>query len=74
MASKTFQRPIKLIVKPINVQEQLDAQLKRDRNMANARRIEYQYAMAYAKRTNPDWTLRQRQEYARRSVEELFDY
>lgn len=34
---------------------------------------EYRYCLAEARRQHPDWTLKQRQEYAQRSAAALFE-
>lgn len=69
MANKRF-------VKPIKPNPQIPAiadQGTIDANRDIIARDEYRYCLREAKRQHPEWTLKQRQEYARNSAQSLFD-
>lgn len=69
MANRRFVKPVRPnpCIPAIADQGTIDA--NRDR----IARDEYRYCLAEAKRQHPDWTLAQRQAYARNSANSLFD-
>lgn len=69
MASKRFVKPVKPIP---TIVKSFDWEAF-DKNRSKLARNEYAYCMAEAKRIHPEWTLKQRQEYASRSVDSMFD-
>lgn len=73
MANKRFVKPVKPIAaEPIKMMtaEDLDRVMRERGKIAKA---EYVYCLAEAKRQHPEWTLKQRQAYARHAAESLFD-
>lgn len=69
MANKRFVKPIRPNPSIPAIADQGTIDANRDR----IARDEYRYCLREAKRLHPDWTLKQRQEYAQRSASELFD-
>lgn len=70
MANKHFVKPIKIM--PAKEKTLEDWQREAD-NRERICQEEYCYCLLEAKRLHPEWTLKQRQEYARNSAQSLFD-
>lgn len=69
MANKRFVKPIRPDVTIPAIRDQATIDANRD----VIARDEYRYSLAEAKRQHPEWTLKQRQEYAQQSVASLFE-
>jgi hypothetical protein len=57
---------------PANIKEALELQ-KIHTSRDKIAREEYRHALAEAKRKHPEWSLRERQAYARKCAQSLFD-
>lgn len=70
MANKRFIKPIRpnVTITPV-----VDITQTVKDNRDAICRDEYRYCLAEAKRQHPDWTLAQRQAYARNVAQSLFD-
>ena len=69
MPNKRFQKPIRPDVTIPAIRDEATIQANRE----VLYRDEYRYAMAESRRQHPEWTLAQRQAYARNAANCLFD-
>lgn len=69
MANKRFVKPIRPNATIPAIADQGTINANRDALW----RDEYRYALAYARKRYPNWTLAERQAYAQRSAHALFD-
>lgn len=76
MANKRYVKMQKIVKATLALpsrEERIADWSKRQEQRDTVAQNEYRYCLAEAKRQHPDWTLAQRQAYARNAASSLFD-